>query len=86
MDLATLVGALPDLGSLGIALVLITLDRRWFSAERTEWRAERAALLAEAAAARAELATRRPALDLVTAPVPVVGRHGLRSSPSAQSG
>lgn len=56
MDLLpTVLGALPDLGSLGGALVILVIAFRWFAAERTAWREERAQLLAEAAAARAEL-------------------------------
>lgn len=88
MDLATILGALPDLGSLGIALVLILTERRWYAAERADWRAERAALLAEAAAARAELIATRAALagEPETAPLPAIGRHARRSSRSASSG
>lgn len=60
MDLLpTVLGALPDLGSLGGALVILVIAFRWFAAERTVWREERAVLLQEAADARAELRAAR---------------------------
>ncbi|MGL5910926.1 MAG: hypothetical protein ACRCZP_13040 [Phycicoccus sp.] len=58
-DLAgTVLGALPDLGSLGGALALVVVVLRWAAAERAAWQAERAVLLEEARQARAELRPR----------------------------
>lgn len=72
--LPTVLGALPDLGSLGGALVILVIAFRWFASERTEWRAERAALIAEATDLRAELRTADR------------GRHALRESQQSRSG